>query len=263
MYAHNDPLQSLAEWGLIGTLLLGSILLWPIVSGLRMKPRSRADRAVRAAGLLGLGVVYLHALVDFPLQVFAIQLTAGLWAAILIGAAGSSRPLTPSDQTPTTTTTERIEALRAEHRDLIPELDALRVLGAKLDPSQPETTDRLLAEVISTLRNDLLPHTRSEEAVLYPAVEQAMGAPGAMTTMVADHREIARRVEALATSAAAIENKPRSTRQLEDLRAQVLTLWAILLQHLANEEDILWPLLDSHLSVEEARARFDALPSRA
>jgi iron-sulfur cluster repair protein YtfE (RIC family) len=67
-----------------------------------------------------------------------------------------------------------------------------------------------LAEVISMLRHDLLPHPRAEEAVLYPAVEQAMGAPGAMVTMAADHREIARRVEVLAGTAAAIEGRTRT-----------------------------------------------------
>jgi iron-sulfur cluster repair protein YtfE (RIC family) len=155
--------------------------------------------------------------------------------------------------------TELTEPLRSEHRDLVPKLDALRVLGATLDSWEPGRTDVVLAEVISMLRHDLLPHARAEEAVLYPAVEQAMGAPGAMATMVADHREIARRVEALAGTAAAIEGKVPRPDQLEDLRAQLLGLWAILLLHLEKEEDILLPVLDEHLSADEARALFDAL----
>ncbi len=155
--------------------------------------------------------------------------------------------------------TERTEPLRAEHRDLVPKLDALRALGAGLDTWEPGREDEVLAEVIVMLRHHQLPHARAEEALLYPAVEQAMNAPGAMATMIADHREIARRIEALAGTGAAIDGKTPRPDQLEDLRAQLLGLWAILLLHLEKEEDILLPILDAHLSVEEAQALFDGL----
>ena len=116
-----------------------------------------------------------------------------------------------------------------------------------------------LDEIVSTMRRDLLPHARAEEAVLYPAVEHAMDAPGAMATMIADHREIARRIDALAGSATVLADRTPRHEQIEDLRAQILGLWAILLLHFEKEEDILLPVLDEHLDAEEARALFDAL----
>jgi O-antigen ligase len=95
MYAHNDALQTLSEWGVIGALLLGAILMWPLARGLPLGP-DRRTRAVRAGGVLAVGMLYAHALVDFPLQIFAIQLTAGLWAAILIGGSGTRGSEEPS-----------------------------------------------------------------------------------------------------------------------------------------------------------------------
>jgi hypothetical protein len=37
---------------------------------------------------VALGTVYAHSLIDFPLQVFAIQLSVTAWAAIAIGETG-------------------------------------------------------------------------------------------------------------------------------------------------------------------------------
>ncbi len=87
MYAHDDPLQTLAEWGVIGVVLLGAILLWPIGCAFLLRPRGQTDRVVRAGAVIALGALYLHSLIDFPLQILAIELTAGVWAAILIGMA--------------------------------------------------------------------------------------------------------------------------------------------------------------------------------
>ena len=114
--------------------------------------------------------------------------------------------------------TVRTEPLRVEHRELVPKLDALRVLAAELDSGSPAVTRSKLDEIVSTMRRDLLPHARAEEAVLYPAVEHAMDAPGAMATMIADHREIARRIDALAGSATVLADRTPRHEQIEDLR---------------------------------------------
>lgn len=90
MVADNDPLQTLAEWGVIGALLFGSILLFPIVRSLRMGTDDPFDGALRLGGVLALGVLYVHSLIDFPLQVLTIQMIGGLWAAMLIGGTKST-----------------------------------------------------------------------------------------------------------------------------------------------------------------------------
>ncbi len=95
MVADNDPLQTLAEWGVIGALFFGSILLFPVVRSLRLRTDHQFDGALRFGGVLALSVLYVHSLIDFPLQVLAIQMIAGLWAAMLIGGSKSTSDREP------------------------------------------------------------------------------------------------------------------------------------------------------------------------
>jgi O-antigen ligase len=86
MNAHDDALQTLVEWGPLVGSLLGAIVLWPLVCSLRAAKGARGFRPAMTA--VALGTVYAHSLIDFPLQVFAIQLSVTAWAAIAIGEAG-------------------------------------------------------------------------------------------------------------------------------------------------------------------------------
>ena len=69
------------------------------------------------------------------------------------------------------------EPLRSEHRELLPHLDELRVLADGIGRWSTHWTDRV-AGTVTFLRQDLVPHARAEEAVLYPEVERLLGAPG-------------------------------------------------------------------------------------
>jgi O-antigen ligase len=102
MYAYQDPLQTLAEWGMVGMALW--IGLFSVVAGAAWvgarRGASRALTVCSRAALLGLGVLLVHGLFDFPLQVPAIQTTAALWAAVALGCRtqagqvpGGSEPL--------------------------------------------------------------------------------------------------------------------------------------------------------------------------
>jgi iron-sulfur cluster repair protein YtfE (RIC family) len=155
------------------------------------------------------------------------------------------------------------EPLRAEHRELLPHLDELRGVAVVVGTSTPDVLRARLDDLVRFLREHLIPHARAEEDVLYPAVERAMGSPGAMATMVADHIEVVRRINRLAGSAAALgEGSPKSE-QLDDLQAQLYGLWAILLLHFDKEETVLLPVLDEQLSAEDADALFTAMATHA
>ena len=77
-----------------------------------------------------------------------------------------------------------------------------------------------------------------------------------MATMVADHVEIVRRIDALAAVTRDFRSLPLSHDVVEDLRAQLYGLWAILLLHFGKEEEVLLPVLDERLSSEDADALF-------
>lgn len=83
-HAHCDFLQALVEWGWLGTaawvFFFGGALVR--VSGLRRRDTGPELRLFAGACGLSLGGLLLHALVDFPLQIPALQLVA----AMLVGA---------------------------------------------------------------------------------------------------------------------------------------------------------------------------------
>ena len=96
------------------------------------------------------------------------------------------------------------EPLRAEHRDLLPHLQGLDTIADEIDRWDADEAAHVLDEIVGFLRGHLVPHARAEEQVLYPAVEEAMDAPGATATMRADHAEIVTRIDRLADMAATV-----------------------------------------------------------
>jgi iron-sulfur cluster repair protein YtfE (RIC family) len=148
------------------------------------------------------------------------------------------------------------DPLREEHAHLRPHLDELDAVADTLDSWTDETPARLDA-ILDFLRGHLVPHARAEEDVLYPAVERAMGAPGATATMVADHREIVRRTDALAVGAA---TGPAAA---STLRRQLYGLRAILDLHFDKEEEVLLPVLDAQLTPEQADRLFADMSASA
>jgi O-antigen ligase len=84
-HAHNDWAEWLAEGGIPFLLLMASLAAWAVVP---------AIRSIWGVGLLS---VFLHALVDYPMQ----RLGLAAWIFVLLGALAAqesdrrSRPATP------------------------------------------------------------------------------------------------------------------------------------------------------------------------
>lgn len=88
-FTHNDVLQFLLEWGLLGCVSLALVGAQPVRYCLRALVACIVKRRAGRAGdafvawcvLTGLGAVLVHAQIDFPLQVPAVQvLVAGVLA---------------------------------------------------------------------------------------------------------------------------------------------------------------------------------------
>lgn len=139
--------------------------------------------------------------------------------------------------------------LRAEHRELLPHIEGLDALAIAIGRGDDGAVDRLREE-LHYLAEHLVPHAFAEEAVLYPAVEKAMGVAGATETMIADHGEILRRIDRLTAMAEAGVPDPDETRTVLHGLAAILAL------HFRKEEDILLAVLDATLSDREAGALF-------
>ena len=155
------------------------------------------------------------------------------------------------------------EPLRAEHRDLLPHLQGLDTIADEVDRWDADEAAHVLGEIVGFLRGHLVPHAKAEEQVLYPAVEEAMAAPGATATMRADHAEIVTRIDRLADMAATVATGWPDKTLARDLAHQLVGLSAILLLHFRKEEEVLLPVLDSALGPDDAATLFAQMGKEA
>lgn len=88
-YAHSDALQTIQDWGYAGAAVWFVILacgLLRAVAGSRRRGAEPDDLSIlSAAGAFALAGVMLHACVDFPLQIFSLQ----LYTLVILGLVGS------------------------------------------------------------------------------------------------------------------------------------------------------------------------------
>ena len=91
-FLHEDYLQTLLEWGWLGSALWALLLFGGIVFAIRNFNRPRAQnwshrrRLILPLLVIALGGVAVHALVDFPLQIASIQLYVATYLGICWGS---------------------------------------------------------------------------------------------------------------------------------------------------------------------------------
>lgn len=119
----------------------------------------------------------------------------------------------------------------------------------RLDAVLVETRDALSAPTVNEarrlfgeFRTGLLRHIRMEEEILFPAFDQAtgMGEGGPTAVMRMEHREIQRILESMGLYLGGAEVTPGGFEALQH------SLLAVLGDHNAKEEHIVYPLTDRH-----------------
>jgi hypothetical protein len=92
-FLHQDYLQTVLEWGWVGSGLWALLLFWGIAIGIRScnesaaqgwAPRRRLLQPYVVAALIG---VALHGLVDFPFQIASIQLYVATYLGLCWGSS--------------------------------------------------------------------------------------------------------------------------------------------------------------------------------
>ncbi|AHH97015.1 heavy metal translocating P-type ATPase [Kutzneria albida] len=128
---------------------------------------------------------------------------------------------------------ELLRRFAEEHRLLMPVLSAVRSAADSLSDGPTEQAEVQVRRAYQLLVDHLLPHERAEEHELYPALGELFGTAETTTTMSRGHAEIERLVRRLARHLSAGHLEPS---QVDDLRATLYGLGAVLALHFAQEE---------------------------
>ncbi|MFD8496061.1 heavy metal translocating P-type ATPase [Amycolatopsis sp. NPDC059657] len=143
----------------------------------------------------------------------------------------------------------------AEHETLLPTRIAVRQAADALSRGVGSEVDSAVRRAYRLVVDDLLPHELAEETQLYPALAGVLGGPEGTVTMSREHAEIERLVRRigrhLGESPAGIQPD-----QVDDLRATLYGLDAVLTLHFAQEEEAYFTL------TTEPEAGHDTSPAR-
>ena len=155
------------------------------------------------------------------------------------------------------------QPLREEHQELLPHIEQLRLAADSVGDVPVETLRQRIDAVYLFLIEHLIPHAQAEDDALYPVVAKVMGAPLSTATMRRDHVEVGRLTEELGLLRAQLADAPLSNEHAKALRQVLYGLYALVRVHFAKEEEVYLPLLDAHLSPDEARRMFAAMEMAA
>lgn len=143
-----------------------------------------------------------------------------------------------------------LERFASEHDGLRSARTAVRQAADALAHGLGPVADAAVGHAYRLLQDELLPHEHAEETVLYPALAEVLGGPESTVTMSRAHGEIdrlARRIgRHLAESGGVIKAD-----QLDDLRATLYGLDAILTLHFAQEEEAYFVLTSGDAKVTD------------
>lgn len=97
--AHQDPLQAVIEWGWAGAAGWAVVVAGGLIVGLG---RTRRGGTLTFAAVVAVAVVAAHAMMDFPLQIFCLDLdvavlVAVLWTARAVVPVNAGRPVVGTD----------------------------------------------------------------------------------------------------------------------------------------------------------------------
>jgi heavy metal translocating P-type ATPase len=142
---------------------------------------------------------------------------------------------------------------RAEHVRLRPELERLRTVADALDPACGEQSLAMARDVYRFLSEDVGPHERAEDEMLYPVLARVLGGSDPTGTMSRAHIEIAHMIRRLGGLLADLDAEALDAYDISELRHLLYGLHAILQLHFAQEDEGYMSLVD-----EDATAPVDA-----
>jgi hypothetical protein len=180
-------------------------------------------------------------------------LQEGIDAAVIVNAlralGGYRRRQVASGQTPALA-----ERFRAEHSELLPFVNRLRIIADGLETFDAGTAANELRAIHEFLVNRLLPHEEAEEKTFYPKIAELLGGEDPTGTMSRAHVEIAHQVRVLGSLLDDLGVRSPDATDFTDFRRVLYGLHAILRLHFAQEEE-------AYLSLVEVLPHSDGSPT--
>ncbi|MEO3867640.1 heavy metal translocating P-type ATPase [Nonomuraea sp. B12E4] len=161
--------------------------------------------------------------------------------AVILNALRALRPARGTRLDVDAPTGALLHRFEQEHAVLRPALGLLREAADALDRPSPRAL-ALLRRVHEALTSEILPHEQAEERRLYPALSRLLGDPEATVTMSRAHAEISRLAARLGRHLDLATAQGLRPEQLDDLRACLYGLHAVLTLHFAQEEEAYFSL---------------------
>ncbi|MDE1673900.1 heavy metal translocating P-type ATPase [Nocardia gipuzkoensis] len=168
-------------------------------------------------------------------------LQEGIDVAVILNAL---RALRTRRDRPTTAIDPLVARFAREHGRLHAARASVRQAADALSNGPGRGADAAVRRAFDLLVDDILPHEHAEESELYPALTGYLRDPEAMVTMSREHTEIERLVRRIGRH---LDDSPQGIRadQIDDLRATLYGLDAILTLHFAQEDEALFTLAPS------------------
>jgi len=154
------------------------------------------------------------------------------------------------------------EPLRAEHRHLLPHVEALAAAGDAVGTAPPDELRAKVDDAYTFLAAHLIPHAEAEDAVLYPELDRLIGERAgtrATDTMRRDHVEVSRLTGRLGRLRGRLHDGTLEPAEERELRRVLYGLYALVGLHFAKEEEVYLPLLDRELTAHEAQDLFERM----
>jgi len=125
--------------------------------------------------------------------------------------------------------------LHVEHDAVRPVVEQLRTVADVLSDSDNGLDP--VRSLLARLQNEVLPHERSEQELLYPPVARALGGADPTGALSRTHAEIEHQVGRLARLLDEIDAPQAEPEDVVEIRALLYGLYAILRLHNAQEEE--------------------------
>jgi len=133
---------------------------------------------------------------------------------------------------------EDLRSLEAEHRALADVLDRIGIVADRVQHLPGPEVGRQLAALDGDLREQLLPHEKREDEVIYARIRRVAGEPNALAGMSRTHMEIQRQVHALTSLRNALPAEGPNTAQRYEIQRLLHGLEAVTCLHFAQEDEI-------------------------